>query len=151
MIIWFDNNMNMHVDKRSDANDSFTLANYVPNGYYVSDVVFKANAVVSGHTLLLTHAQVTNAARKLPNLPYWTESSTIRRHFFKKYLSRVEDEIKRYLHGTKSYTGEIILRFRVGKTAMNLFPNYTLLNAEDCNSRDGYYYATYVILQKKLQ
>lgn len=151
MIIWFDRNMDMHVDKKSDANDSFTLANYVPSEHNVSEVLFKANVVVSGHMLLLTHTQVTNAARYLRDMPYQSGSSTMRRHFFKKYLSKIEDEIKNYLRGTKSYTGEIKLRFRVGKSTMDFFPNYVPITAADCKSRDGYYYATYVILEKKLQ
>lgn len=151
MIIWFDRTMTMHVDKMHDANNSLALAKYVPYGQNETDVVFKANAVINGHILLLTHTQVTTAGGNLIGANYWNTSTTIRKHFFKEYLFRIEDAIKIYLRGTKGYTGEIKLRFRVGETTVNSFPNYIPISAKDCNSRDNYHYATYVILEKKLQ
>lgn len=106
---------------------------------------FKANAVINGHILLLTHTQVTAAGGDLIGANYLNTSTTIRKRFFKKYLFRIEDAIKIYLRGTKGYTGEIKLRFRIGETTVNFFPNYIPISAEK------HYYATYVILEKKLQ
>lgn len=143
--------MAMHVDKQHDANNSFALSKYIPNGYNASDVVFKANAVVNGKTLLLTHTQVTETGAKLVNKErYANTSATIRKYFFKYNLSTIENSIKDYLRGTKGYNGEIKLRFRVGKGTIDLFRNYSLVNTEDCFS-DGYWYASFCIIEKKLQ
>jgi len=150
MIIWFDNAMTMHVDKQHDANSSFALAKYVPVEFNKEQVVFKANAVVNGHTILFTHTQVTYYGSRMIG---WVGSSsaTVRRHFFKQYLSTIENSIKNYLRGTKSYNGEIKLRFRVGEGTIDLFPNYSLVNRENCFDNGGYYYACFCIIEKKLQ
>lgn len=152
MIVWFDKSMTMHVDKQHDANNSFVLAKYIPNGYSASDVVFKANAVVNGKTLLLTHTQVTGTGARLVNKErYVNTSATIRKYFFKFNLSKIENSIEDYLRRTKGYTGEIKLRFRVGEGTVDLFQNYSLVNKENCFTKDGYYYACFCILEKKLQ
>lgn len=152
MIIWFDRDMVMHVDKKHDANNSFALAKYVPEGYNAVDVMFKANAVVSGHTLLLTDPQVTYYARRILTTKYCSScSSTVRKHFFNAYLPTIEGKIADNLRNDKKYKGDIKLRFRVGKSTINLFPDYLPISAEDYKSCNGYYYSTYVILEKKLQ
>ena len=149
MIIWFDHMMTMHVDKQHDANSSFALAKYVPTGFSKDQVIFKANAVVNGHTLLLTHTQVTRYATLLTH-SLGCCSSTIRRRFFVKYLPHIEKSIANALRIDKKYHGDIKLRFRVGKSAQYLFPNYNLINQEHSYDDDGYYYATYVILEKSI-
>ena len=150
MIIWFDTSMTMHVDKQHDANNSFTLANYLPENVGENNVVFKANAVVNGHTILFTHTQVTYYGSCMIGWP-GSSSATVRKHFFKSYLSKIENSIKDYLRGTKGYNGEIKLRFRVGESTIDLFRDYSLINKENCLSSDGYYYACFCIMEKKLQ
>jgi len=151
MIIWFDRTMTLHVDKMHDANNSFALAKYIPCGRSESEVVFKANAVVNGHTLLLTHTQVTTAGAELVHHTYCSYT-TARKYFFRKNLSTIENSIKNYLRGIKGYTGEIKLRFRVGSSTVEWFNGYTIINTESVNARrDGYWYATYVVVERKIQ
>lgn len=149
MIIWFDNAMAIHVDKQHDANNSFALAKYVPTGFNKDQVVFKANAVVNGHTLLLTHTQVTKYTACLTHSEYCC-SSTTRKRFFNKYLSHIEKSIANVLRIDKRYNGDIKLRFRVGDSAQYLFPDYNLINRENAYANDGYCYATYLILEKSI-
>lgn len=149
MIIWFDNAMTMHVDKQHDANSSFALAKYVPAGFSKAQVVFKANAVVNGYTLLLTHTQVTKYAARLTSSEGCC-SSTIRRRFLNTYLSYIENAIADFLRIDKKYHGDIKLRFRVGDSTQYLFPNYNLINREQSYDNGGYYYATYLILEKSI-
>lgn len=149
MIIWFDNAMVVHVDKQHDANSSFALAKYIPAGSNKDRVVFKANAVVNGHTLLLTHTQVTKYAALLTR-SLGCCSSTIRRRFFVKYLSHIEKSIAGVLRIDKKYHGDIKLRFRVGDSAQYLFPDYNLINRENAYANDGYCYAVYLILEKSI-
>lgn len=150
MIIWFDRTMTLHVDKMHDANNSFALAKYTPCGRSESEVVFKANAVINGHTLLLTHTQVTTAGAELIHRIDYS-STTVRKYFFRKNLSTIENSIKNYLRRIKGYTGEIKLRFRVGSSTVEWFNGYTIITTESVNARDGYCYATYVVVEKKLQ
>jgi len=148
MIIWFDNNMVMHVDKKHDASNSFVLANYVPDGENNYNVVFKANAVVNGHTLLLTHTQVTYYASRLVHREGCY--STIRRAFFKSYLPTIEKAISDNLRKYKNYKGDIKLRFRVGKSSQNLFSDYNIITGENSYNKYNEYYATYLILEKSI-
>ncbi len=150
MIIWFDNNMGMHVDKKHDANNSFTLAKYVPEGYNAGDVMFKANAVVSGHTLLLTDPQVTYYAKRIMSGYIDACASTIRKHFFKRYLPTIEKAIVDDLRKDKKYKGDIKLRFRVGESSEPLFYGYNRIGTEEVNNKWGEYYATYLILEKSI-
>ena len=146
MIIWFDTNMVMHVDKKHDANNSFTLAKYVPEGYNAGDVMFKANAVVSGHTLLLTDPQVTYYARRIMSGYVAACASTVRRHFYKLHLSTIEKAIANNLRNDKKYKGDIKLRFRVGESSKELFYGYNSINRENAYNR----WATYLILEKSI-
>lgn len=150
MIIWFDNAMTMHVDKQHDANSSFALAKYIPAGFNKDQVVFKANAVVNGHILLLTHTQVTKYAVHLTCSLRYCCSSTMRKRFFNTYLSHIEKSIANALRIDKKYHGDIKLRFRVGDSAQYLFPDYNLINRENAYANDGYCYATYLILEKSI-
>ena len=149
MIIWFDNNMAMHVDKQHDANSSFALAKYVPTGFSKDQVIFKANAVVNGHTLLFTHTQVTRYAARLTH-SIGCCSSTTRRRFFGNYLSYIEASIANVLRGDKKYHGDIKLRFRVGDSTQYLFPGYNPINQEHVCNQCGDYYATYLILERSI-
>lgn len=149
MIIWFDNAMTMHVDKQHDANSSFALAKYVPAGFNKENVVFKANAVVNGHVLLLTHTQVTKHAAR-PTYSIACCSSTIRRRFFSKYLSHIEKSIADALRIDKKYHGDIKLRFRIGESARYLFPDYSLVHREQAHNKYGDYYAVYLIVEKSV-
>lgn len=150
MIIWFDNNMVMHVDKKHDASNSFALAKYVPEGYDTNNVTFKANAVVSGHILLLTDPQVTYYAKRSLNNYYDCCSSTARKYFFKNYLSTIEKAIANNLRNDKKYKGDIKLRFRVGKSSESLFYGYNRIGAEEVDNKWGECYATYLILEKSI-
>lgn len=149
MIIWFDNAMAIHVDKQHDANSSFALAKYIPAGFSKAQVVFKANAVVNGHTLLLTHTQVTKYAARLISSEGCC-SSTIRRRFFVKYLRHIERSIADFLRIDKKYNGDIKLRFRVGVSAQYLFPDYNVINREVAYDKWNYHYADYLILEKSI-
>ena len=150
MIIWFDNNMRMHVDKKHDASNSLVLAKYVPEGYNANDVMFKANAVVSGHTLLLTDPQVTYYARRI--FPRYANccNSTVRKHFLIFFLSTIEKAIANNLRNDKKYKGDIKLRFRVGESSELLFYGYNRIGTEEVNNKWGDCYATYLILEKSI-
>lgn len=150
MIIWFDNAMAIHVDKQHDANNSFALAKYVPAGFSKDQVVFKANAVVNRHTLLLTHTQVTKYAVCLAHSLEYCCSSTMRKRFFNKYLSHIEKSIANVLRIDKKYNGDIKLRFRVGVSAQYLFPDYGVINREGAYDEWNYHYADYLILEKSI-
>lgn len=150
MIIWFDNAMTMHVDKQHDANSSFALAKYVPAGFNKDQVVFKANAVVNGHILLLTHTQVTKYAVHLTCSLRYCCSSTMRKRFFNTYLSTIEKAIVDDLRKDKKYKGDIKLRFRVGESSEELFNGYNSINRECAYNKWGYLYATYLILEKSI-
>ena len=142
--------MVMHVDKKHDANNSFALAKYVPEGYNAGDVMFKANAVLNGHTLLLTDPQVTYYAKRVMSKYVDACASTVRKYFFKKYLSTIEKAIVDDLRKDKKYKGDIKLRFRVGESSEELFNGYDRIKSEDTTSKWGDYYATYLILEKSI-
>lgn len=150
MIVWFDSNMVMHVDKKHDASNSFALAKYIPDGYGDDGkVAFKANAVVNGHTVLFTHTQITWYTARMIG---WVDSSsaTIRKHFFDQYLPQIEKAIHDDLRKDKKYKGDIKLRFRVGASTKKLFPGYTVVNRENAHDKYGDCYATYLILEKSI-
>lgn len=153
MIIWFDSNLVMHVDKSSSADNSFALAKYVPKGYQKSDVYFKANAVVNSNVLLLTHQQVTGWVNTLYRGMY-SSSTTIRNHFFTDYLTVIEEAIAKHLRGTKGYKGNIFLRLRVGSSTVCNFDyrGYKYLKDSDSYNVDNYPYCgfKFVILEKQL-
>ena len=145
MIICFNSNLQMTVDKNADASNNFALAHYdSPTS------VFKANAVVEGKTMLLTHAHVTENARKLTNVGYYTCSSTRRKDFLKNYHIQVENAICTHLRGTRNYSGPIKLRFKIGESSLDLFKSLGYTKVETCNN---HYWdaARYVIVEKQLQ
>lgn len=136
MIIWFDNNLIMHVDKTTSAENSFALSKYVPKDVPESKVVFKANAVVSGGTVLFTHTQVTRYAKRLFSVCY--SQTTVRQKFLKAYLSTIENSICHHLI-SNGYRKAITIRFKVGQSASELFEDkgyryYKNSGAYYCNS-----------------
>ena len=148
MIVWFDSNMTMHIDRNNEAYNNFSLAKY-----NAPESVFKANAVVEGKTLLFTHAHVTENATCLPrmDLNYYCSSSTRRKHFLTQYSSKVEEGILKHLRGNRNYTGTIKLRFKVGESTLPLFRDLGYTKVETCSRGSSWDSANYIIVEKKLQ
>lgn len=150
MIIWFDKYMGMHVDKSASADNSFALAKYGNN----NEMLFKANAVVDGNTVLFTHSQVTSAGREYAYDKYCS-SSTGRKYFFKKELRKMESTIATYLRKEKGYRGKINVRFTVGVTTQDLFEELGYRYIRDSHKQTCYGYwgdcgASFIIVEKTI-
>lgn len=117
MIIWFDKDMQMHVDKTCSVDNSFALAKY-GDSY---SMYFKANAVVEGNTVLFTHSQVTSGGASKHDS--WVCQSTGRKYFLQNDLSTIENAIAKYLRTDKKYRGKINVRFCIGSSSLKLFEN----------------------------
>lgn len=149
MIIWFDKYMGMHVDKTASANDSFSLANYMPYTISNENIYFKANAVVDGNTVLFTHAQVTReGGRRAYGCP--CASSTGRRTFLQKNLRTMENSIAAHLRREKGYRGKINVRFKIGESTLDMFKNLGYKYVKDADYNYHTYGCKYVIVEKTL-
>jgi hypothetical protein len=147
MIIWFDKDMQMHVDKSCSADNSFALAKY-GNSY---SMYFKANAVVEGNTVLFTHSQVTSAGASKHDS--WVCQSTGRKYFLQNDLSTIENAITKYLRTDKKYRGKINVRFCVGISSQELFEDLGYKYIRDSHI-DNYDYwgptRQFVIVEKSI-
>ena len=149
MIVWFDKDMQMHIERNAEAFNNFALAKYD-----LPEAVFKANAVVDGKTLLFTHAHVTsNAANVIGD--YWCCATTRRKKFFDRYLSTIEDAVRNHLRGNRNYKGTIKLRFKIGQTNQEMFSDcgYKFVCENEKVGNDSWWSnaCQYVTVEKNLQ
>lgn len=150
MIIYFDNGMNLHVDKGTSADNSFQLSKY---GSGDPTMFFRANAVVDGHTVLFTHSQVTRFGGQYAYGDYCS-NSTGRRHFLFKYLNDMEKKIATYLRKDRGYRGKITVRFCIGESTEDLFSELGYKYIKDSHTTGddwfGGYLSRYVIVEKNI-
>ena len=132
MIIEYFNNGTFVVDNTTCANDHFSLARYNSNDHGVE---FKANAVVDGHTMLLTHVHVTRYGKARYN--GWGEGSA-RKLWMMNYFRRVEENIKKML-SKRNYKGVVKLRIKGSDSQYELLTSLGYKMVPASRSWDGYY------------
>ena len=153
MIIWLDKNRTLHIDKNNSADNAFALSKYTPATYSSKDVLFKANAVVSGSILLLTHSQVNSDVAGELYCRRYNCRSTLRKYFFDTDLKEFEHQICDHLRRTKGYNKEIKLRFRIGKSNIDQFKKLGYNFYKDSDTYTDYYnlpWMKFIIVEKIL-
>ena len=142
MIIKYDCLGNLTVDKTVCANNNFALSQYA-NGS--STILFKAEAVEEGHTMLITHMQVTEAGKNSLYYRNYSEG-TARKHWLEDNFRKVELEIKKYL-SKRNYRGNVTIRIKATRTNTKFFVDrgYTTVGSYEW---DGPYRT--ILLQKVL-
>jgi len=132
MIIEYFNNGTFMVDNTTCANDHFSLARHNSDNHSIE---FKANAVVDGHTMLLTHMQVTRYGKARYN--GWSEGSA-RKLWMTNYFRRVEENVKKAL-SKRNYKGAVKLRIKGSYAQHDLLVSLGYKVVPDTRSWDGYY------------
>lgn len=125
MIIWFDSSMQMHVDKSASVDNDFALAKY---GSDLTDVVFLGNVIVNGTTAKFNFFHVKADAYKLIGGYYC--QSTLRKHFLKCFLSKIEDAIAKHLKSNHYRASNFTIQFEVSKSSVPIFNDLGYTNKD---------------------
>lgn len=136
MIIEYFSNGAFVVDNTTCANDHFSLARHNSDNHSIE---FKANAVVDGHTMLLTHMQVTRYGKARYN--GWSEGCA-RKLWMTSYFRRVEENVKKQL-SKRNYKGAVKLRIKGSSAQHDLLVGLGYKVLPDTRSWDGYYTCIY--------
>ena len=133
MIIEYFTNGAFVVDNTTCANDHFSLARHNSDNHSIE---FKANAVVDGHTMLLTHMQVTRYGKA--RFKDWSDGSA-RKLWMANYFCRVEEAVKKQL-SKRNYKGAVKLRIKGSWAQHDFLTNRGYSVVSDTRSyEDGYY------------
>lgn len=132
MIIEYFSDGTFAVDTRTSANDHFSLARYNKDNRFLD---FRANVVVEGHTMLITHMQVTRYGKL--KFSEWSEGCA-RKLWLTRYFGKVEEGIKNYL-SKKNYKGAVKLRIKGSDSQYEILTNLGYKMVPATRSWDSYY------------
>lgn len=133
MIIKYYSNGAFEVDKTTCATNNFALAQYEKDS---RTLLFKANVVVEGHTMLLTHSQVTKLAKSY----FCWSDGVARAKWLKNNFRKIELAIKAHL-SKRNYKGEVKVRLLCSWNSLDLFKDlgYVHVTNNTRVSNNGWY------------